>query len=54
MSDWKEVRSRADLRFGGRVALAVQRRGGRAIKNSRIREEEAVWLTFWLWKTMKS
>ncbi len=54
MSDWKEVCSRADLRFGRRVALAVQRRGGRAIKNSRIREEEAVWLAFWWWKTMKS
>lgn len=54
MSDWKEVRSRADLRFGGRVAPAVQRRGGREIKNSRIREEEAVWLAFWWWKTMKS
>lgn len=54
MSDWKEVCSRADLRFGRRVALAVQRRGGRAIKNSCIREEEAVWLAFWWWKTMKS
>lgn len=54
MSDWKEVCSRAGLRFGGRVALASKRRGGRAIKNSRIREEEAVWLAFWWWKTMKS
>ncbi len=54
MSDWKEVRSGAALRFGGRVAPAVQRRGGREIKNSRIREEEAVWLAFWWWKTMKS
>lgn len=54
MGGWKEVRFWVALRFGGRVALAVQRRDGRAIKNSRIQEEEAVWLAFWWWKTMKS